>query len=250
MTQFLNKINQLNSKINQPEITRQVAEINQIIAYLNCQKILTQAPNRLGLLPDESEAILQRVGASKAPTLKVLNQLLNSVRQFLSINYGLWSLPNLQTVQLLKQELHVNSALEIMAGNAYWSQALTAVGVKTIASDSLEWAKTSSTGSKPVMQVVDLDAAAAIKAFPKVDLILCSWAPNFTTSDLLAVRAWKQYNPKSHLLFIGEKDGATNSAAFWHEIKLHKSPQLRKVNQSFLSYDFINEQIFEIEHEI
>ncbi|MDF7668307.1 SAM-dependent methyltransferase [Lactobacillus sp. ESL0703] len=250
MTNFLDKINQLNRQIKHPTVNQQVAEINQIINKLDQHQVLETAPAKLGLLPDEVEAVLQQVGDKQDANLKVLNQLLNSLRQFLSIRYGLWSLPNLTTARLIKEQLHVTTALEIMAGNAYWSKALAEVQIKTIATDSLEWSKTSATGSQPAFDVVDLDAAQAIKQFANVDLVICSWAPNFTESDLLAVAAWKKYNPKSHLLFVGEKNGATNSPAFWQTMKLHHSPQLRKINQSFQSYDFINEQIFEIEHEI
>ncbi|MDF7682693.1 SAM-dependent methyltransferase [Lactobacillus sp. ESL0679] len=250
MTNFLDKVNQLNGQIKHPVVNKQVAEVNQIINQLDQKQILTTAPVRLGLLPDEVEEILEQVGQGQAADIKVLNQLLNSLRQYLSIRYGIWSLPNLTTAQLIKEQLHVNTALEIMAGNAYWSRALDKAQIRTIATDSLEWSKTSATGSQPAFNVIDLDAVQAIKQFSQVDLIICSWAPNFTESDLLAVAAWKKYNPKSRLLFIGEKNGATNSPAFWQTVKLHHSAQLRQINQSFRSYDFINEQIFEIEHEI
>ncbi len=58
------------------------------------------------------------------------NNLLNNFRSFLSREYGVWSLPNLETARLIKQEYHVKSSLEIMAGNAYWSKAFKSGGDK------------------------------------------------------------------------------------------------------------------------
>ena len=137
-----------------------------------------------------------------------------------------------------------------MAGNAYWSKALTEVGLKTIATDSLEWSKTSKTGSQQATKVLNLSAPEAIRAFPDVQLVICAWAPNFDESDLSAIEAWQKYNSSSRLLFIGEKNGVTNSATFWHQIHFSHSPELQTVNHSFTSFDFIEEQIFEIKHEI
>jgi hypothetical protein len=45
------------------------------------------------------------------------------------------------------------------------------------------------------------------------------------------------------LLFIGEKNGATNSATFWQKAKSRTNT---KVNRSFQSFDFIDEKVFEI----
>ncbi|WEV40705.1 SAM-dependent methyltransferase [Lactobacillus sp. ESL0681] len=248
MTNFLNKINQLDAVLEQKEVHAQVQELNKIVATVKQRAILPVAPRPLGFLPDEL-AVLSEQGAP-ADQLKIINQLLNSLRQFLSINYGLWSLPNKITATAIKQQLNVHSALEIMAGNACWTKALTGVGIATVATDSLEWSKTSSTGSQPFSKVLQLDASDAIKQFNRVDLILCSWAPNFNQADLAAVRAWERYNPSAHLLFIGEKNGVTNSKQFWQKQNFNSTQELKLINQTFLSYDFINEQIFEIEHEI
>ncbi|RHW54649.1 SAM-dependent methyltransferase [Lactobacillus bombicola] len=250
MTEFLNKINQLDSEIDNQSVHEQVQIVNQMISFTRQKKIMPLAPKKLGFLPDEIEAICFQVAANKKKKVRIINQLLNSVRQFLSIKYGIWSLPNLATAKLIKDYFQIDQALEIMAGNACWAKALTEVGIETIATDSLEWAKTSLTGNNPYMAVKNYDAPKAIKKFATAQLIICSWAPNFTKSDLLAIKAWQKYNPQSHLLFIGEKNGATNSMAFWQEVKFNYSQKLDKINQSFKSYDFINEQIFEIKHEI
>lgn len=250
MTEFLEKIKHLAIEIDNQQVDQQAKEIMSIIQTIEKKQVLAKAPDILGFYPDKLEEIMTEVGPQKAAALKIINQLFNSTRQFLSIHYGLWSLPNLETAQAIKENLHVNSALEIMAGNAYWTRALQQVGVETVATDSLQWAKTSRTGQQPFASVVNLNASSAIAQYSAVDLILCSWAPNFNRSDLAAVNAWQKYNPKSHFLFIGEKNGATNSPAFWHQEKFRHSPALRQIKQTFTSYDFIDEQIFEIEHEI
>lgn len=250
MTDFLEKINQLDNEIDNQQVHQQTKEVNAIVQTLKRHEVLAKAPGPLGFYPDEVEDLANQVGAEKAKALKIINQLFNSLRQFLSIKFGLWSVPNLATAQLIMDQLNVQSSLEIMAGNAYWTKALKQVGVAAIASDSLEWAKSSKTGSQPVEPIVNKSASAAIAQFPTVDLIICSWAPNFDQSDINAVSAWKQYNPNSHLLFVGEKNGVTNSPKFWHQVKFCYSPALKQINQSFTSFDFIDEQIFEIKHEI
>lgn len=250
MTEFLDKINHLAAVIDNSQVHKQAEEIMTIIQTLEEKQVLASAPSLLGFYPDKLEEIATKVGPQKVAALKVINQLFNSTRQFLSIHYGVWSLPNLTTALAIKEKLQVKSALEVMAGNAYWTTALKQVGIKAVATDSLQWAKTSRTGQQPFESVVNLNASAAIAQFSTVDLIICSWAPNFDQSDIKAIEAWKKYNPTSHLLFIGEKNGATNSPKFWHQEKFGYSLALRQINQTFTSFDFIDERIFEIEHEI
>lgn len=244
MTEFIEKLNILDRKLDNQFVHQQVKEVNHIISAVANQKILEKAPQPLGLLPDKLAEIASQTNSKN---VKVMNKLLNSVRQYLSLRYGIWSLPNMTTVQLMKQELHIGSALEIMAGNAYWSKALNQANIQVIATDSLEWAKTSSTGQTLFYPVEDLSATQAIQKYKSVDLILCSWAPNFGDSDLKAVITWKKYAPHAHFLFIGEREGATNSEKFWQSQHFKNTPELAKINQSFVSYDFIDEKIFEID---
>lgn len=241
---YIQKLNQLNKEIDNVKIRQQVKEIQTILKMVAAQRPLTRAPKPLGLLPDEFEEVLAQVGLAKKNNLRVLNHLLNSFRQFLSLKYGIWSLPNLQTATLMKEKLHVQTVLEVMAGNAYWTQVFKEIGLRTIATDSLEWAKTSTTGRKAAVKVEDYSAAAAIAHFRQVDLIFCSWAPNFGRSDLEAVRAWRKYNPQARFLFVGEKNGATNSPAFWQQESFILSTTMQVINRSFRSFDFIHEQIY------
>lgn len=249
MTKFLTKLKRLEQEIDHPVIRRQVEEIILVNHNVQMGEPLDRAPRRLGLLPDEFEEVLTEVGQDKERALRYLNNLLNNFRQYLSLTYGIWSLANCQTAHLIKDELHVQTALEVMAGNAYWSQALAQVGVKVHSTDSLEWAKTSTTGAQPFYPVEDLTADQAVKKYHAVDLILCSWSPNFGQGDLETIAAWRKYNPNSHLLFIGEKNGATNSSEFWRRDWFKNSTALDKINFSLQSFDFIDEQVFEINNE-
>ena len=249
MTEYITKLNQLDLEIDNDIVHNQVNEIKQIDNYIKSKKPLPEAPARLGLLPDQFEDVLMEIGENKRRSLTTINNLFNNCRQYLSLEYGIWSVANLKTARLIKEKLAINKALEIMAGNAYWSKALEAAGIITISTDSLEWAKTSKTGSEPFYQVLDMPAAQAIEKYRDVDLILCSWSPNFGQGDIETVNAWQKYNKSSHLLFIGEQNGATNSQEFWDHSWLKKTPELAEINHSFKSFDFINEQIFEIDNE-
>lgn len=250
MTDFLSKINQLDDQLNIEQVHHQVKEINDIISIVSQKQVFKKAPQKLGFLPDIAEEICASLSQTDIKHFRTINQLIDNLRQFLAINFGVWSLPNLQTAKAIKDCLNIKSGLEIMAGNAYWSKALSDVGVKMIVTDNLDWSKTSNTGSKSFMPVANFDAAQAVEIFDNVDLIICSWAPNFGNSDTKVVSTWQKLNTTSHLLFIGEKNGATNSEAFWQKGLVHHSKELKQINQTFPSFDFINEHIFEIAHEI
>lgn len=246
MTDYLRKLTQLDQQLNNSTVHDQVTEIKQIIGFVQQKEVIKKAPAKLGLQPDQFEDILTEVGNDKRKKLAALNHLLNGLRQYLSLRFGIWSLPNLKTAKLLKEDLNINSCLEIMAGNAYWSKALNEVGIKTIATDSLEWAKTSKTGSSKFFPVANLSAIEAIKKYPNFDLILCSWSPNFGKNDIEVINTWRRIS-KSKLIFIGEKNGATNSSEFWQKSEFVKSNSIKKINHSFQSFDFINEKFYEIE---
>lgn len=252
MTDFLSKINQLDAKLNIELVHQQVVEINNIVATIRQKQVLKKAPRKLGFLPDIAEEICSNHFHFKdqLEDFKTINQLLNNTRQFLAIKFGLWSIPNLETAHAIKDQLKVKAGLEVMAGNGYWSKALSQVGVKMTATDNLDWSKTSNTGAKAFVSVSNYDAVTAVKQFNDVDLIICSWAPNFGNSDEKVVTAWQKLNSAKHLLFVGERNGVTNSAAFWQKEPFLHSKKLNLINQTFTSFDFIDEQIFEIAHEI
>ncbi|ABX27295.1 SAM-dependent methyltransferase [Lactobacillus helveticus] len=249
MTNFLHKLTMLDDEINHSTVHRQVEEIKQIDHQVAKGEPLIEAPAKLGLLPDQFEEILEEIGNNQKRKLTDINNLFNNFRQYLSLKYGVWSVPNLKTAHLIKNRLHIDTALEIMAGNAYWSKALENVEIQTISTDSLEWAKTSSTGAEPFHPVINLEATEAIKHYSDVDLIICSWSPNFGKSDIAAIDTWHKCSNAKHFIFIGEEDGATNSPEFWQNNWFKQTAALKAINDSFQSFDFIDERIFEIDNE-
>ena len=247
MYNYQNKLQILDHELSLNELHIQVNEINQIIEKLNNKEVLDKAPRRLGFYPNEIEELGEKIDSDEIKKLIMANNLLNNFRSFISREFGLWSLANLQTAQQIKESFGTKVGLEVMAGNGYWSKALNEVGVTMIATDSFSWARSSSTGRRPFYPTKSYTAGEAVKTFTQVDLIICCWAPNFGDGDKKILETWRQYgNPKTTLLFIGEKNGATNTSAFWREANDIHSPQLRKVNRSFETFDFIKEKIYEI----
>ncbi|GHW01940.1 hypothetical protein lacNasYZ03_16270 [Lactobacillus nasalidis] len=245
MTQFIEKISALAKEFADPELDRQVEEIKLIDQCVSSQHLLAFAPEGLGISDSRFAEMTWDLTDGQIKDLRALNNLLNNVRQYLSLEYGIWSLPNMATARLIKEEFGVESALEVMAGNAYWSKALSEAGIQVRATDSLEWSKSSKTGKRPFYPVEDLPADQAVMKYATCDLILCSWAPNFGQADLELIAAKHHYAPAARLLFIGEK-GVTNSPEFWSKRHFNRSAELRKINRSFKSYDFIEEKFFEV----
>ena len=122
MKKYQNKLNKLDKELNYLPLHEQVIAINNIITHLEKGKILQKSPNSLGFLPDSLDIMIENTASSEKA--QEVNNLLNNFRSFLSREYGIWSLPNLETAKLIKQEYNVKSSLEIMAGNAYWSKSL------------------------------------------------------------------------------------------------------------------------------
>lgn len=109
MKQYQIKLNQLDRELNYLPLHRQVDIINNIIANIQQKKILPKSPNSLGFLPDSLDIMIDNIG--NKDKVQEANNLLNNFRSFLSREYGVWSLPNLETARLIKQEYHVKSSL-------------------------------------------------------------------------------------------------------------------------------------------
>ncbi|GFZ27041.1 SAM-dependent methyltransferase [Lactobacillus corticis] len=243
MTKYIEKLRTLATKLQNPLINQQAAEIIKIDQIVGQKAILPNPPAHLGF----SKSTLQTLKTgNSAKEIGAVNGLINSFRQYLSINYGIWSLPNLAASQAIKNHYQVKTALEVMAGNAYWSKALSQTGIDCTATDSLEWAKSSQTGSDRFYPVENLSATEAVEKYRQVDLILASWSPNFGDADIQLVQAWRKFAPNAKLLFVGEYAGATNSPNFWQEVPLVSADEMWDINANFISFDFIDEEIFQV----
>lgn len=245
MSKYLQKLTELDQRLGLALVHDQVKEIKNIIKVVTNHQVLGQSPQKLGINEAELADLGQSLSAKQKSDLKVANQLLNSLRQFLSLHFGIWSLPNLKTAALIRNELKIKSCCEVMAGNGYWSLALKKVGVKVYPTDSMRWAQTSKTGRNFFLPVNHASAAKAIFKYPS-DAILCSWAPNFGTSDISLVKSWRKLPAANHLLFIGEYQGVTNTSSFWQNNNFKKNKALQVINASFSSFDFIDEKLFEV----
>lgn len=246
MTNFRKQLINIDKKLNIPLLHDQVQEVVNILEILDKKEVLMRAPRPIGLMPDEYDELFWNLNKSERILLKQADNLLNNFRSFLSRAYGLWSLANLETAQVIKDQYQVKTSLEVMAGNSYWSAAFNQLGIKAISTDSMSWARTSKTGTQGFYQTERLSAGDAIEKYPDADLVLCCWAPNFGRGDLEVLQAFRKYNHQGHLLFIGEKDGATNTQEFWENAKIINSSAEKVVNQTFPNFDFIDEKIYEI----
>ncbi|EEU21420.1 SAM-dependent methyltransferase [Lactobacillus mulieris] len=240
MTDFLTKLIKIDNELNIPRLHQEVCEVKRVCSVLDKKEVPNCQIMNLGPITAQKSA---------AKKIQVANNLLNSFRQYLSLHYGLWSLPNVQTARIIKEKYNITSAVEVMAGNAAWSKALSMAGVKVYASDNLVWSKTSKTGGDLFYPVENLDASSAIIKYQNCDLIICSWAPNFGHADIDLIKVWKKLEHRPKLLFVGEEFGVTNSEEFWQTVSFIKKPELASVNASFSSFDFIEERFFEIDED-
>lgn len=234
-----------------------VLESNRLI-----QNGLLPQPLPKLLLPDDIQDTIFKAVNAKYPkgdpkgdalwnkytdALPKLDKLLRNYRDYLEETYGMWSYPNAMFVNALSDYLNGVPVLEIMAGNGYLSKGLAQHNpTETIyTTDSTAWKNENQTGRHPVTKIEPLDALAAIKKYgDQVDYVLMCWSPDKLTIDVDVLELIRQKYPDLKLLVIGEKNGATNSAEFWHTAKLEQDSQLQKVNQQLSHFDLIDEQIY------
>ena len=191
----------------------------------------------------KGDALWNRLSAG----LPKLDHLLRNFRDYLEDEYGMWSYVNTAFVHALSDYLKGAPVLEVMAGNGYLSKGLHDVRPQqTIyTTDNKDWVKENETGKHPVTTIEKLSAIDAVDKYGRqVEYVLMSWAPDKGESDLALLQHLRDHFPKLKLLVIGEKNGATNSKAFWQTAKLSQPDDLKAVNQKLHSFDLIDEQIY------
>lgn len=242
---YLEKLNYLSCKVGNKQINEQITAINQTIQALEKGQIPNERLPQLGLEPDFL-AELQGTFPTNEIDFATINELLNNMRNFLAQSFGIWSLPNVQTAQLIADAFALKKGLELMAGNALWSAAFEQAGVTMIATDDYSWSKTSDTGAKTFHPVQQATSAQALAEFgPLVDFVILSWAPNFGTADYDLLMQYRNLVHKPLLLVVGEPNGATNTERFWQNAI--RTSLTAEINRSFKSFDFINEKIMKVE---
>ncbi|WP_295731371.1 SAM-dependent methyltransferase [uncultured Limosilactobacillus sp.] len=179
--------------------------------------------------------------------LPKLDRLLRNYRDYLEDTYGMWSYTNSSFTNALSKYLAGAPILEVMAGNGYLSKGLRNSNPHQIiyTTDSQDWIQENETGRHPVTTIEKLDALSAVKKYGhKVQFILMSWAPDKGNQDWQLLQLIRKDYPDLQLLVIGEKDGATNSPAFWKNAQLSQPTDLQTVNQYLKTFDLIDEQIY------
>lgn len=214
------------------------------------------------LLPDDIQDTIFKQVNSKYPqgdprgdklwnqyteALPKLDKLLRSFRDYLEDTYGMWSYTNSSFTNALSHYLNGAPVLEVMAGNGYISKGLRNSNPhETIyTTDSLDWVKENETGKHPVTNVERLSALDALNKYGHdVEYVIMSWAPDKGEQDWELLQHLRSDYPDLKLLVVGEKNGATNSPAFWHNAQLSQPDDLKEVNQYLKSFDLIDEQIY------
>lgn len=179
--------------------------------------------------------------------LPKLDKLLRSFRDYLEDTYGMWSYTNSSFTNALSHYLNGAPVLEVMAGNGYISKGLRNSNPhETIyTTDNQAWVQENETGKHPVTKVEKLSAMDAVDKYGReVEYVIMSWAPDKGEQDWQLLQHIRLNYPDLKLLVVGEKNGATNSPAFWQHAQLSQPGDLQDVNQYLKSFDLIDEQIY------
>ncbi|CAH1854749.1 SAM-dependent methyltransferase [Convivina intestini] len=210
---------------------------NKIQAVLDCLKKIKQQQLPAQPLPALTFSIKTILAD---PRLMPLDDLFSQLRQYLIVNFGLWSLPNQAFIRDLNAFIHGRPTLEIMAGNALISAGLQQEGQIIQTTDTLKWQGQDNQRPHPWCSVQTLDALTAVQTIPAT-VIIMSWAPDTDNQDYQLLNYLRQENFQGDLIVIGEANGATNSADFWQTAQLEKNKQL---NQNYRSLDNIQEAVY------
>ena len=220
-----------------PDQLPQLAITDAMIADVQ-NNVLNKFPNQ----PSKGNALWGQMAEALGNIDFLVRHLRDALIEYFSM-YGFVSTP---FVQDLSDYTAGYPVLELMAGHGYLSAGLRACQPKQtiIATDNKSWRhQPGVTLRQPVTKVKKMSALSALANYgDSVAVILMSWAPDTSEDDWEVLHAIRTQYRNKKFLVIGEENGATNSKAFWSEAKL--KPLLNTHHQSF---DFINEQVFEVE---
>ncbi|USS88297.1 SAM-dependent methyltransferase [Fructilactobacillus hinvesii] len=170
---------------------------------------------------------------------------LRSFRDYLEDHYGMWAYISSSFTQQLAKYLDGKPALEVMAGNGYITKGLRDQKANVIGTDSLEWQRENETGKHQVTPIEKLSALDAYEKYKdQVDYIIMSWSPDGVPVDDELLTAIRNDGNLVQLIVIGEKDGATNSPAFWQHAEFVDDPGIKKLNQYLPHFDLIDDRVY------
>lgn len=174
--------------------------------------------------------------------ITLLDNTLNDFRQVLIEQFGIWHLPNQQWINDLHHFISGRTSLEIMAGNGVISAQLSQLGDDILATDNLNWHGQDNETPTPWLPVVHQDALHTVQQKAHlIDVIILSWAPDTSYTDLDILRWLRSNHWPGDFIVIGEKNGSTNSSAFWQAATL---TQPQRLNQHHQPFDYFQDQVW------
>lgn len=187
-----------------------------------------------------------RIWDSLSAALPKLDADLRSFRDYLEDQYGMWAYISAPFVSDLADYVKGHGVLEIMAGNGYISKGLRDLKQPVFATDSLAWKNENQTGNQQVTTVEKLDALDAIRKYQdQVDYVIMSWSPDGLNIDQRVLQTiHEQPNQNLKLIAIGEKNGATNSDAFWQMAHYIEPAATANLNRHHQPFDLIKDQVY------
>ncbi|MFC6275162.1 SAM-dependent methyltransferase [Levilactobacillus tangyuanensis] len=219
-------------------------------------------PQQLPLLqlPDDTQdVIFQHINATYPagdPTgdqlwnhltdlLPQLDHDLRSFRDYLENHYGMWAYTSEPVVNDLAEFVGDRSVLEVMAGNGYISKGLRDAGKTVYATDSQSWTAENETGRHTLTPIEPLTALEAFEKYQNdVGVVVMSWSPDGVPVDWELLQAIRASAADVDFVVIGEKDGATDSAAFWQHAELLDNPTVHQLNRHFTPIDLVRDQVY------
>lgn len=208
--------------------------VQQILAAIKQHEL----PDQLISLEFSETELVDNLG--KYPQLLTFESELLDLRQLLVEKFGIWHLFSRRWVQDLKYFINAEQtkSLELMAGNA----VLTKFVPNMRATDNLDWKGQDNEHPHPWTTVENSDALVAVQKYYRVvDNIVLAWAPDQDEIDWHILQFLRQQKWAGKFIVIGEKNGATNSKAFWQNSHLTLVAEL---NRNHPQVDFINDQVF------
>ncbi|KRK57474.1 hypothetical protein [Fructilactobacillus fructivorans] len=177
--------------------------------------------------------------------LPALDKQLRDFRDYLENQFGMWAYISSSFTYHLAQYLNGHPTLEVMAGNGYISKGLRDNHADVIATDSLEWKNENETGRHPVTNVEQLSALDAFHKYQdQIDYVIMSWSPDGVPIDDELLQAIRKAPRDIKLIVIGEKDGATDSKAFWQDVHLYDDEGIKNLNQHYSNFDLIQDHVY------
>ncbi|MBS9337591.1 SAM-dependent methyltransferase [Fructobacillus parabroussonetiae] len=221
---------------DRPVILEKIQAVSTCLADLKQQRLPKVALPKL---------LYSQKKLERDPALLPLDEAFGDLRQSLIADFGIWFLPNEQLIDDLENFIAGRPVIELMAGNALLTAALLKRGIQASATDTLDWQGQDNerpTPWTPVKEEAALKtvqrAIAQAKEEPNSSLpvFILAWAPNGDESDWQILCELRKSQRPFDLLVIGEKDGDTNSQAFWSSAKLSQPSTLNGHYQAFDAY--------------